>query len=144
MTTTTSDPGELTQDINVLPLIDVLLVLIIIFMVLLRGLIFIPAEIPPPASSAPPGRGAPQIVLELRADGSYAINRQPIPAGQLDTQLHAIYDARRVKLLFIKAAEELPYQAVITTMDLARGAGVQVLAWVPRTGTESEGESKPH
>ena len=45
-----------------------------------------------------------QIVLELGDDGGYAINTQPVPKDQLDTQIHAIYDARPAKLLFIKPA----------------------------------------
>ncbi len=46
-----------------------------------------------------------QIVLELGDDGSYAINQQPVPKDQLDTQLHAIYDARPAKLLFLKPGQ---------------------------------------
>jgi biopolymer transport protein ExbD len=48
--------------------------------------------------------------------------------------LRAIYEKRVVKLLFIQAADELSYQDVVRAMDRARGAGVQELAWVPRTG----------
>lgn len=132
MDTATKHRDELTQDINVLPLIDVLLVLLIIFLLMLRGLIFIPAEIPAPAAAGSPARTDPQIVLELRDDGSFALNSQPIPAAQLESQLHAIFEPRPVKLLFIKASDSLPYQAIITAMDLAREAGVQELAWVPR------------
>ncbi len=132
MDTATKRADEPVQNINVMPLIDVLLVLLIIFMVMLRGLIFIPAQVPAPAAAGRPPRAGPQIVLELRHDGSYAINSQPIPAAQLVNQLHAIYDVRPVKLLFIEASDSLPYQAMITAMDLAREAGVQELAWVPR------------
>ncbi len=144
MATATTQPGELTQDINVLPLIDVLLVLIIIFMVMMRGLIFIPAEIPAPAEAGRPSRTDPQIVLELLGDGSFAINSQPVPTEQLDTQLHAIFDDRIVKLLFIKAADNLVYQDVVTAMDVARGSGVQVLALVPRGSARSQRETEGH
>ena len=132
MASSVARSGQVAEDINVLPLIDVLLVLLIIAMVLLRNLIYMPAEVPPPAA-APGARVRPsQIVLELRADGSYTLNGQPIPAAHLETQLHAIYDRRPVKLLFISAADNRSYQEVISLMDLARGAGVQTLALVPR------------
>jgi biopolymer transport protein ExbD len=129
--TSTAASQEVQQEINVLPLIDVLLVLIIIFFVMQRVLIFIPAQVPPPAMGGPRPVGA-QIVLELKADGAWAINSQPIPDEQLDTQLRAIFVNRPAKLLFIKVAEERPYQDMVTAMDRARGAGVEVLAWVPR------------
>ena len=77
-----------------------------------------------------------QIVLELLADGSYAINAQPVPFAQLDTQIHAIYDPRPVKLLFIKAAPTRIYQDVIQAMDIARGAGVQVIGFTPKASEE--------
>ena len=65
-------------------------------------------------------------------DGGYAINGQPVPKDQLDTQMHAIYDARPAKLLFIKAGANRLYQDVIEAMDVARGAGVQIIGFTPR------------
>ena len=132
MAVSTTSSGELTQDINVLPLIDVLLVLLIMFLMMLRGLIFIPANIPPPPAAGAARQPGDQIVLELLPDGSFALNTHLVPPGQLDTQLHAIFDGRPVKLLFIKAADNRSYQEVVSAMDLARGAGVQVLGLVPR------------
>ncbi len=63
-------------------------------------------------------------MLEVRDDGTYAINSQPVPKDQLDTQIHAIYDTRPVKLMFVKAGHTRLYQEVIEAMDIARGAGV--------------------
>jgi biopolymer transport protein ExbD len=74
-----------------------------------------------------------QIVLELTQDGGYAINSQPVPKDQLDTQIHAIYDNRPAKLMFIKSAPDRLYQEVIEAMDVARGAGVQVIGFTPKT-----------
>jgi biopolymer transport protein ExbD len=71
-------------------------------------------------------------VLELGDDGGYAINGQPVPKDQLDTQIHAIYDARPAKLLFIKAGQNRIYQDVIDAMDVARGAGVQIIGFTPK------------
>jgi biopolymer transport protein ExbD len=114
-------------------MIDILLVLLIIFMItqpLSRMAldVQVPPEDTPTTTKAPPS----QIVLELGDDGGYAINGQPVPKNQLDTQIHAIYDARPAKLLFIKAGPNRIYQDVIEAMDVARGAGVQIIGFTPR------------
>jgi biopolymer transport protein ExbD len=125
--------GALTSEPNVVPMIDILLVLLIIFMItqpLSRMAldVQVPPEDPPVTTKAPPS----QIVLELLDAGGYAINGQPVPKDQLDTQIHAIYDARPAKLLFIKAGPNRLYQEVIEAMDVARGAGVQIIGFTPR------------
>jgi biopolymer transport protein ExbD len=125
--------GALTSEPNVVPMIDILLVLLIIFMItqpLSRMAldVQVPPQDTPATTKAPPS----QIVLELSDDGSYAINGQPVPRDQLDTQIHAIYDARPAKLLFIKAGPNRIYQDVIEAMDVARGAGVQIIGFTPR------------
>ncbi len=118
---------------NVVPMIDILLVLLIIFMITqplsrMAMDVQVPPPEPPQASKAPPS----QIVLELTPDGGYNINGQPVPKDQLDTQLHAIFDTRPAKLLFIKAAPDRIYQEVVNAMDVARGAGVQIIGFTPR------------
>jgi biopolymer transport protein TolR len=125
--------GALTSEPNVVPMIDILLVLLIIFMITQPlSRMALDVQVPPPdtpvTTKAPPS----QIVLELFDDGGYAINGQPVPRDQLDTQIHAIYDARPAKLLFIKAGPNRIYQDVIQAMDVARGAGVQIIGFTPR------------
>jgi biopolymer transport protein ExbD len=73
-----------------------------------------------------------QIVLELADDGSYAINQQPVPKDQLDTQLHAIFDPRPAKLLFVKPGLNRKFQDVIEAMDIAKGTGVQIIGFTPK------------
>lgn len=128
-----SGPGEVSSEINVTPMIDVLLVLLIIFMITQPlSRMAMDVQVPPadtPQTNTPPSA---QIVLELLADGGYAINSQPYPKDQLDAQLHAIYDPRPAKLMFIKAAPNRLYQDVIEAMDIARGAGVQVIGFTPK------------
>ena len=131
--------GALAAEPNVVPMIDILLVLLIIFMItqpLSRMAldVQVPPQDTPVTNRTPPS----QIVLELGDDGGYAINGQPVPRDQLDTQIHAIYDARPAKLLFIKAGPNRIYQDVIEAMDVARGAGVQIIGFTPR-----EAERKP-
>jgi biopolymer transport protein ExbD len=128
-----SAPGEVSAEPNVIPMIDIMLVMLIIFMVsqpLSRMALDI--QVPPQETAAArPAAASNQIVLELTADGGYAINTQPVPKDQLDTQIHAIFDNRPAKLLFVKSAPMRKYQEVIDAMDVARGAGVQVIGFTP-------------
>ena len=119
----------LAADINVTPMIDVLLVLLVIFMMVPRARPVLDLNVPPDRS--PSGNPLPQIVLELRADRSYAINGTPIAKQDLGRRLKAIYAARPFKLLFIRTAPGWRYGEVIEAADTARGAGVEVIGYVP-------------
>jgi biopolymer transport protein ExbD len=119
---------------NVVPMIDILLVLLIIFMMqvpLQRQAMNV--NLPPEeqVQRTEDQETSNQIVMELLADGSYAINAQPVAKANLDRRLHEIYDNRPAKLMFIKSAGNRHYQEVIEAMDIARGAGVQVIGFTP-------------
>jgi biopolymer transport protein ExbD len=88
-------------------------------------------QVPPEQQAKTKEQPSAQIVLELPADGGFLINRQPYTLAQLDAALHQIYDTRPAKLLFIKAAPNRKYLEVMQAMDLAHGAGVQVIGFTP-------------
>lgn len=124
--------GDVSSEPNVIPMIDIMLVMLIIFMVsqpLAR--MALDVQVPPQEQASKSNANSNQIVLELTEDGGYAINTQPVPKDQLDTQIHAIFDTRPAKLMFIKSAGGRTYQDVIDAMDVARGAGVQVIGFTP-------------
>ena len=122
----------LSSDINVTPMIDVLLVLLIIFMItqpMSRKAFDV--QVPPKQQQKAKEKPSSQIVLELKADGSYAINGQPYALTQLDQAFHQVFDPRPAKLLFVKAAPNRKYGEVMQAMDIAHGAGVQVIGFTP-------------
>ena len=128
----TGSEGGLSSEINVTPMIDVLLVLLIIFMIILplsrRAFI---TNVPPEQQQQRQQQQSAQIVLELTAAGGYAVNTQPYTKDQLESALHQIFDQRVAKLLFIKADPSRTYGEVIEAIDIAKAAGVQVIGFTP-------------
>jgi biopolymer transport protein ExbD len=124
---------RLRGEINVTPMTDVLLVLLVVFMLIHQTRRVVPVHLPPLVESKSPTPSAPQIVLQLREDGSYAINGRPVAFDILGRRLRELYFERPVKLLFVESAPRRSYGEVMDAVDLARGAGVQVVGFAPYT-----------
>ncbi len=125
--------SRLTNEPNVVPMIDILLVLIIIFMLVIpmsRKAIDLqlPDPNPPPSSGPPPA----QIVLEVLPNGQFLVNKQPIAKAALAAELKKIYDPRPEKIIFVKGDPTVKYSDVIWAMDVSRGAGVKVIGVPPK------------
>jgi biopolymer transport protein ExbD len=137
MAMSTGGGAGLTNEPNVTPMIDVLLVLLIIFMMIIpmsRKAIDVQLPDPTPAV-APANAVSNQIVLEVKpgANGAdFFVNTKPFTKADLTKGLKDIYDPRPEKIIFIKGDPQVTYQDVIFAMDAARGAGVKVIGATPK------------
>jgi biopolymer transport protein ExbD len=124
----------LTNEPNVTPMIDVLLVLLIIFMMVIpMSRRVIDLQLPDPNPPQVPQSQAPdQIVLEVLQNEQFAINKKAVAKADLANELKTVYEGRPDKILFIKGDSLVKYQEIIWAMDQARGAGVLVIGAAPK------------
>lgn len=126
--------SSLNNEPNVVPMIDIMLVLLIIFMIMqpmMRKAVDL--QLPDPQPAVVTANNAnDQIVLEVLADGSYAVNREPLTKDNLKSRLTEVYQNRPDKIIFVKGDPTVKYQDVIFAMDEARGAGVKVIGIPPK------------
>jgi biopolymer transport protein TolR len=119
-------------DINVTPLIDVVLVLLIIFMVLTplaeKQMFMRVPEYEPPNQVVPPDQVPPdQTVLTVKGDGRVLLNRKDHSLDEAMLYLHQVYDGRPSKVLFFNAEDTVKYDYAVKVLDRAHQAGVNTI-----------------
>jgi biopolymer transport protein ExbD len=141
MSMSTSGKSTVKAEINVTPMIDVMLVLLIIFMLVIPAITAGFAATPPTGTNLKPHpEEDTDQVLGIDANGQYFLNKKPIPNEQLGALLKNIFENRELdKLLYIKAHKDLDYGKVLDAMDVASKNEVRVTGLIAdqRPGTIS-------
>jgi biopolymer transport protein TolR len=126
--------GGIKSDINVTPLVDVMLVLLIIMMIvaplLQQG---VPVTLPLAANSTEKPETQNQTVVTIDRQKQVYLNAVPIPSGQLQTRVKEVLEDKSDKIVIIKADEEVLYSAVMDTMDELRMAGIEDMGLITET-----------
>jgi len=118
--------GGVKSDINVTPLVDVMLVLLIIMMIiaplLQKG---VDVRLPIATNSASKPETQDQTVLGIKADKTVWLNGVEVRREEMRTRLEAILETKKEKLILIKADEDAPYSAIMDAMDELRASGIE-------------------
>ena len=136
--------SDIKSDINVTPLVDVMLVLLIIMMIiaplLQKG---VDVRLPIATNSASKPETQDQTVLGIKADKTVWLNGVEVRKEEMRTRLEAILETKKEKLILIKADEDAPYSAIMEAMDQLRASGIEDMGLItdPRQGGTSNNAS---
>ena len=130
ISTGSAGPSAVKADINVTPMIDVMLVLLIIFMIVTPLIAAgFKATLPKGKNLDPRPEGDNEVVLGIDEAGRYFLNGRGVPNGTLEDQLRSIFSARTEdKILYFKADNKLKYAKIQEAVETARRSGVRVMA----------------
>jgi biopolymer transport protein TolR len=127
--------GGTLAEINIIPLVDVVLVLLLIFM-LTAPMMYRGIDVNLPKSSGKPTAVEERLVLTITKDRGIFLNERSVAAAALETQLQDVFRNRSDKVLYLKADQGLTYGVVVETMDRIRRAGIERLGMVTEPARE--------
>jgi biopolymer transport protein ExbD len=134
--------GGIKSDINVTPLVDVMLVLLIIMMLvapmLQQG---VAVRLPTASNTTDKPETQEQTVLAISKDKSFFLDARPVTEGDMANRLNEILENKKEKIVLIKADEEVEYSAVMTAMDQLRNAGIEDIGLITERKKGAEGAS---
>lgn len=116
-------------EINVVPLVDVVLVLLLIFM-LTAPMMYRGIDVQLPKTATRSSQSEERLVLTMTKDRQVFINERPLPLASLEDRIRDLIRNRTDKTIFLKADRDLAYGFVVETMDRARRAGVEKVGMV--------------
>jgi biopolymer transport protein ExbD len=138
--------GGVKSDINVTPLVDVMLVLLIIMMLvapmLEQG---VQVKLPPAANATPKPQSQDQTIIAIGANRSLYVNAKPVQEAELATKVTELLEnkAGAEKIVIIKADEEVEYGAVMAAMDALRTAGIEDIGLITQPVAQTGGAPPP-
>lgn len=121
--------GGTMAEINIIPLVDVTLVLLLIFM-LTAPLMYRGIDVNLPKTAGKPTTVEERMVLTLTKEQTIYLNDKPIPLAGLEQQLRDMFKNRQDKTLYLRADQSLQYGFVVETMDRVRRSGIEKLGMV--------------
>lgn len=143
MAFSTAGGGPLKAEINITPMIDILLVLLIMFIVVVvmsdeKGL---DAQIPQPATDKSPPQPERTIIIQIAWKGdnrqpSLKINEDDVAWDKLHDRLSQIFNGRAERVAFLKGDDDVDFQYVADAIDIARSSGVDRVGLLPKTAPE--------
>ena len=129
--------GQEGPQLNITPMIDILLVLLIIFMVITpTAPVGLQASLPQDSASATTTPPQAPVVIRVEHDGKASVNQQPVLVAELGGKLLSIFRARPGSTVFVDGADDLAYGEVAHVIDIAKGAGISTVGLMPRSARQ--------
>jgi biopolymer transport protein ExbD/biopolymer transport protein TolR len=114
----------IVSDMNVVPLIDILLVLLVIFMIIPVHSVGLDAQIPQQPTERPDKRLPDPVVIQVLADGTLNINQEPVTWDRLGSRIEEIFKLRATRVAFIRGDQPVEFGVVARVIDVMRSSGI--------------------